>query len=153
MEKKLRYVGKSYKIMEKDIESLQSKAQLESTNHFRCPMCRAQQACLNEIIQPQYRTLHNTVLYEDVDAVEAFLEDGIGPINFDQFGFTPMYTAAMAGQVVIIDVLHRAGADPNMVYIYGALPIRTAVANNCGAAIEALNRLGADVNYVNEDGQ
>ena len=57
-------------------------------------------------------SLHDAVRTGDVEALRRELERGVSP-DTDEYGMTPLFTAANRNRADCISLLLRAGADPN----------------------------------------
>ena len=69
--------------------------------------------------------VQNTVTILGV--VKELINHGSVDVNMqDEFGLTPMYDAASWGYYNIIDILAKAGADPDIGSIHGATPVHAA---------------------------
>ena len=61
------------------------------------------------------------------DAVKLLINQTSIDINVqDSYGFTPMFEASHWGYIEILDILAKAGADPNIATHNGDSPIHTA---------------------------
>lgn len=85
----------------------------------------------------------------DLDAVNALLEAGADPNQFDFPGFTPLYFAAQNGHTEIVRALLEAGANPNIQTDDGVTPLFKTIQIGGDRHIEivrALIEAGADLN-------
>jgi hypothetical protein len=67
-------------------------------------------------------------------------------------GLTPLLQAAAAGHTVVMELLLRAGADPDLASTEGWTPLHKAVANGHADAVTVLLNAGATVDVRHTDG-
>src|ERR1041384_2409988 len=90
-----------------------------------------------------------------VDVAEYLLKAG-APVNFpsrNELKATPIQSAAAAGQVKIVDLLIKSGADPNAREQGGYTPLHAAAQNGDIEMIRTLLYGGADLSLKSNDGK
>jgi uncharacterized protein len=65
-----------------------------------------------------------------------------------KFGQTPLFEAALTGQVEVVIFLLNHGADPRILSNDGSGPLFFACARGCGEIVDLLIEHGADVNAL-----
>jgi ankyrin repeat protein len=92
----------------------------------------------------------------DIDAVKAFLEDGVDPSSRDSKGNTALIIAAGRGHAGVINLLLEAGASYEEATLIGIFEGKSALcwATSQGRvkAVVALLQAGADPNFVQQVG-
>ena len=78
--------------------------------------------------------------------VELLINQSCVDVNVqDEYGLTPMSKAATWGYSRIIDILARAGADPDIASIFGETPVHMAALWGYTDAVKALAETGANI--------
>jgi len=91
--------------------------------------------------------LHIASVEGSIDVVKQLIKHGEVDVNVqDEFGMTPMYDAASWGYYDIIEILAKAGADPDIATVYGATPVHAAASYGYTDTVKALADVGADLN-------
>ncbi len=98
-----------------------------------------------------YTLLYLAVSLGDADIVELLCSNGVDP-NLSNQGFTPIYLAAIRGDVASIKVLARQAADLNQGHEKGGTPIYAAACNDHLSAVIELAEQGANVNLGDKAG-
>jgi ankyrin repeat protein len=100
--------------------------------------------------------LSQAIAQHDLDAAIAALDAGASVSVTDPVGgYTPLHVAAQENQTALVDLLLRAGADPNAVDRHGNGALWTAVFNckGNGDVIALLRDAGADPRHTNSAGR
>jgi ankyrin repeat protein len=71
----------------------------------------------------------------------------------DNRGYTPLHLAAARGDLYMVDILLRRGADPNCQTLHGDTPLYVATFWEQAPVIRKLIRWGADADIANADGK
>lgn len=93
------------------------------------------------------KTLAQTIIYDDKEAVLAYLADEPSLLNdYDEYGYTPLIESAIANKMEIGIALLEAGADVTGTDLTGRTALHWAVDNNNIPFARALLEQGADPN-------
>ncbi|HST24823.1 MAG TPA: ankyrin repeat domain-containing protein [Gaiellaceae bacterium] len=97
-------------------------------------------------------SLVEAVLAGDSNSVASLLGDGLSPDSRDE-GSTPLYTAAAQGEVELVALLLRAGADPNLRSAgeQEGTPLCAAACHGHGEIVRLLLGKGADPNLAEDE--
>src|SRR3954447_12669051 len=88
--------------------------------------------------------IHSAVRSGDAERVKALLASGCDPSERDQLGSTPLHDAAWNGDLAIIDLLLRSGANLEARHAEtGSTPLHYAVITNHKDAVALLIDRGA----------
>lgn len=79
------------------------------------------------------------------------IRDGCCPNELDNYGYTPLLNASVAGRVNAVNELIKNGADVNKKGPYGFTPLHAAAQNGRREIVFALLHAGADINALNDD--
>ena len=89
----------------------------------------------------------------NLDIVTELLDRGVEPDVPDGYGLTPLFHAAVMGNILTVRALLSAGADPNATARYGATPLSFAAWGGHYAVVELLLDLGVPTHLEDEHGQ
>ena len=89
----------------------------------------------------------------NLDVVMELLGRGVEPDVPDGNGLTPLFHAAVLGNILTVQALLSAGANPNSVGRYGATPLFFAAWGGHYAIVELLLDLGVPTHLEDEQGQ
>lgn len=95
--------------------------------------------------------LHWAAFRDDVDLARVLIEAGASAKAATRDGgLTPLSMAATNGSAAMIELLLKAGADPNSRFVRGSTPLMLASAAGSADAVKVLLDHGADVNAREE---
>ena len=102
----------------------------------------------NQEFRNQETPLHNAVQSRCVEVVQLLLKSGADPNRASGRGLTPLYSAAVHGDVKLARVLLDGGASVNMSNedFWGYTPLHYAAINGCNEMVRLLLDRGADPN-------
>ena len=91
--------------------------------------------------------LHWAAFRDDVEMAQLLLGAGANVMATTRLGdLTPLFMAAKNGSAPMIELLLKAGADPNSTDSHGTTPLMSAAASGSTDAIKVFLSHGADVN-------
>ncbi|MCC6694724.1 MAG: ankyrin repeat domain-containing protein [Candidatus Hydrogenedentes bacterium] len=98
--------------------------------------------------------LNNAVFTQNEAIVKKLLKHGVN-VNErnEQFGYTPLLTAAEGGNVAIVKMLIKAGSNLESRDEMGQTPLWAAVSSGHTAIAKVLLDAGADINVQSDEGQ
>ena len=140
-----------------------SKKILEMLSNY-CGMAEIPQrwldlACLHDAVDSGYSGSSYSHFPEpggddlNLDIVMELLGRGVEPDVPDGSGLTPLFHAAVSGNILTVQALLSAGANPNSVGKHGATPLFFAAWGGYYAIVELLLDLGVPTHLENEQGQ
>ncbi|MFC1781263.1 ankyrin repeat domain-containing protein [Planctomycetota bacterium] len=97
------------------------------------------------------RSLVGAISSGDIEEVKRLISEGVDVNPMNQFGeSTPIFNAALAGNLPIVELLIENGADVNAKNITGMTPLHLACQSGHELVVEFLIESGADVNVINQ---
>jgi ankyrin repeat protein len=100
-----------------------------------------------------YKNIPRAAQANDVAKIRQLLADGYSPNQTDENGGTTgLHVAASTGNLQIIAVLYKAGADINQKDNVGSTPLDNAAEHGQVEALKLLIDVGARVNDANKNG-
>src|SRR5262245_50821520 len=91
--------------------------------------------------------LHWAARWDDLTMAGILIRAGAKPQTANRDGATPMFLAAMNGSAAMIEMLHKAGVDPNMsVLSHGETALMMAARTGKVDAVKVLADNGAQLN-------
>ena len=95
--------------------------------------------------------------YEDsdlqLDVIEELIGRGVELDTPDVGGETPLFFAVQSGNILAVQALLSAGANPNPINKAGRTPLHYAAAGGCFAIVEILLDLGVPTHVEDKDGR
>jgi ankyrin repeat protein len=116
------------------------------------PMARAEKAAeatkpvIAENEEEPARSLHQAVMYGDVEQVKALIADGAHVNAKDKLGATPLHRAAERGSAVIVELLIAKGADVNVKCRLDRTPLHQAASKGHKDVVQILLDSDAKIN-------
>lgn len=98
-------------------------------------------------------SLSDSILSNDVNEVEALLQQGVDVNEVDDYGLTPLIETVLSGQLELAELLLSRGADVNEPDLTGSSPLHWAVENNQVAFCRLFLEHKADANAYNSANQ
>ena len=90
---------------------------------------------------------------EIADSIQLLLTAGLDPMSLDDFGQTPLHYAVRNGNKVALDLLLKAGADPNAADAeYGSTPLHLAATLKADDFIRDLVAAGGNPQLLGKNG-
>jgi ankyrin repeat protein len=101
---------------------------------------------------PYYKNIARAVQANDVGRVRTLLADGGSPNETDEGGSAGMHIAAGSGNLQLMAILYKAGADINQKDAIGSTPLDYAAEHGRLEAAKLLIQMKANVNAQNKNG-
>ena len=107
----------------------------------------------DELNEQNAKLFFDAIKQNDIEAVEVLLEEGVDVNAKDNYGATPLISAAFFGYTEIAELLLEAGADPNIKDKDGWTPLMIAAMDGKTGVVKLLLKAGADPNAKNKEGE